>query len=208
MCGRRDPAEQVRDPRPGADERSRRLWAATEALALGHGGIALVARATGMAVATTLGDRGDGTGVESGGDNGYRISPYGGRNASDPDTRISHSRRHRAIPALSPASAPTHRPGACHARRRHPAVTMPNRIAQAAGRAARVVLKGNSRVVIDLVSSLPWTATTGATSHCKRVERPTRHCPHPDRVTNQIHVSRNTRPSETWISHQPLRSNA
>ena len=52
MCGRRDPAEQVRDPRPGADGAVSRLWAATEALALGHGGIALVARATGMARST------------------------------------------------------------------------------------------------------------------------------------------------------------
>ena len=34
---------------PVLTERSRRLWAATEALALGHGGVALVARATGMA---------------------------------------------------------------------------------------------------------------------------------------------------------------
>lgn len=30
------------------DERSRRLWAATEAEALGHGGIAAVMRATGL----------------------------------------------------------------------------------------------------------------------------------------------------------------
>jgi hypothetical protein len=33
-------------------ERSRRLWAATEARALGHGGIAAVARATGLSTAT------------------------------------------------------------------------------------------------------------------------------------------------------------
>ena len=33
-------------------ERSRRLWAATEAPALGHGGITLVARATGLSRAT------------------------------------------------------------------------------------------------------------------------------------------------------------
>ena len=33
-------------------ERSRRLWAATEARALGHGGIAVVARATGLSRAT------------------------------------------------------------------------------------------------------------------------------------------------------------
>ena len=37
---------------PALTERSRRLWAGTEALALGHGGIALVARATGMARST------------------------------------------------------------------------------------------------------------------------------------------------------------
>jgi hypothetical protein len=34
------------------DERTRRLWAATEAQALGHGGVAAVARATGMAEST------------------------------------------------------------------------------------------------------------------------------------------------------------
>jgi Rhodopirellula transposase DDE domain len=34
------------------DERARRLWAATEALSLGHGGIATVARATGLAAST------------------------------------------------------------------------------------------------------------------------------------------------------------
>lgn len=37
---------------PVLTERSRRLWAATEAMALGHGGVALVARATGMARST------------------------------------------------------------------------------------------------------------------------------------------------------------
>ncbi|HJZ58305.1 MAG TPA: ISAzo13 family transposase, partial [Gemmataceae bacterium] len=34
---------------PTLDERSRRLWAATEAKAIGYGGQALVARATGLA---------------------------------------------------------------------------------------------------------------------------------------------------------------
>ena len=34
---------------PQLDERARRLFAATEAIALGYGGIAIVARATGMA---------------------------------------------------------------------------------------------------------------------------------------------------------------
>ena len=34
------------------DERSRRLWAASEASALGHGGVAAVARATGLAEST------------------------------------------------------------------------------------------------------------------------------------------------------------
>lgn len=34
------------------DERTRRLWAGAEAEAIGHGGIALVARATGMAIST------------------------------------------------------------------------------------------------------------------------------------------------------------
>ncbi len=37
---------------PVMDERMRRLWAASEATALGHGGIGLVARATGLARAT------------------------------------------------------------------------------------------------------------------------------------------------------------
>ena len=34
------------------DERSRRLWAATEAIAIGHGGVKTVARATGIAEST------------------------------------------------------------------------------------------------------------------------------------------------------------
>jgi transposase len=34
------------------DERARRLWAGTEAAALGHGGVAAVARATGLAIST------------------------------------------------------------------------------------------------------------------------------------------------------------
>ncbi len=37
---------------PVMDERMRRLWAASEATALGHGGIGVVARATGLARAT------------------------------------------------------------------------------------------------------------------------------------------------------------
>jgi len=37
---------------PELDERGRRLWAASEALALGHGGIATVAQATGLAEST------------------------------------------------------------------------------------------------------------------------------------------------------------
>lgn len=39
---------------PALTERSRRLWAATEALALGHGGIALVERATGISRSTVV----------------------------------------------------------------------------------------------------------------------------------------------------------
>lgn len=39
---------------PALTERSRRLWAATEALALGHGGIALVERATGISRSTIV----------------------------------------------------------------------------------------------------------------------------------------------------------
>lgn len=38
--------------RPSLDERGRRLFAATQAQALGHGGIAAVARATGIAPST------------------------------------------------------------------------------------------------------------------------------------------------------------
>jgi hypothetical protein len=38
--------------KPELDERARRLWAATEARSLGHGGIATVARATGLAAST------------------------------------------------------------------------------------------------------------------------------------------------------------
>ena len=37
---------------PILTERSRRLWAATEAMSLGHGGIALVVRATGISRST------------------------------------------------------------------------------------------------------------------------------------------------------------
>jgi DDE family transposase len=38
--------------KPELDERARRVWAATEARSLGHGGVATVARATGMAAST------------------------------------------------------------------------------------------------------------------------------------------------------------
>ena len=34
------------------DERTRRLWAASEAMALGHGGVSAVSRATGLAEST------------------------------------------------------------------------------------------------------------------------------------------------------------
>jgi hypothetical protein len=37
---------------PELDERARRVWAATEARRLGHGGVATVARATGLAEST------------------------------------------------------------------------------------------------------------------------------------------------------------
>ena len=43
------------------DERGRRMWAASEALTLGYGGIATVARATGIAPSTI-----GGSGVERG----------------------------------------------------------------------------------------------------------------------------------------------
>ena len=42
------------DLAPALSERSRRLWAATEARALGHGGIALVERATGISRSTIV----------------------------------------------------------------------------------------------------------------------------------------------------------
>src|SRR6266700_7881995 len=38
--------------RPTMDERSRRLWAGSEAAAIGYGGVALVARATKLAIST------------------------------------------------------------------------------------------------------------------------------------------------------------
>jgi hypothetical protein len=38
--------------RPTMDERMRRLWAGAEAEVIGHGGVAAVARATGMAIST------------------------------------------------------------------------------------------------------------------------------------------------------------
>jgi hypothetical protein len=38
--------------KPTMDERARRLWAGAEAAAIGHGGVAAVARATGMAIST------------------------------------------------------------------------------------------------------------------------------------------------------------
>src|SRR6266508_2094391 len=54
-----DVQAQIRDKyaalRPFLDERRRRLWAANEALALGRGGVKLVAAATGLA-RSTLGD--------------------------------------------------------------------------------------------------------------------------------------------------------
>jgi len=37
---------------PGLTERSRRLWAASESMVLGHGGIAMVERATGISRST------------------------------------------------------------------------------------------------------------------------------------------------------------
>ena len=38
--------------RDALDERSRRLWVATEAMAVGHGGVSAVSRATGLAEST------------------------------------------------------------------------------------------------------------------------------------------------------------
>ena len=38
--------------KPELDERGRRVWAAPEALSLGHGGVAAVARATGLTEST------------------------------------------------------------------------------------------------------------------------------------------------------------
>ena len=44
--------EKWRLLQPTMDERARRLWAGTEAGAIGYGGVATVARATGMAIST------------------------------------------------------------------------------------------------------------------------------------------------------------
>ncbi len=44
--------EKWRLLKPTMDERARRLWAGTEAGAIGYGGVAAVARATGMAIST------------------------------------------------------------------------------------------------------------------------------------------------------------
>ena len=41
--------QQFRQLRDSLDERARREWAASEAMALGYGGIAMVHRATGIA---------------------------------------------------------------------------------------------------------------------------------------------------------------
>jgi hypothetical protein len=43
---------QYQGLKPELDERGRCVWAATEALSLGHGGVAAVARATGLAEST------------------------------------------------------------------------------------------------------------------------------------------------------------
>jgi hypothetical protein len=48
MSAKRLIAEKYKEIRPVLDEQSRRRWAATEALALGRGGISAVARATGL----------------------------------------------------------------------------------------------------------------------------------------------------------------
>ena len=45
-------ARKYKSLRCELDERARRLWAASEALALGHGGVAAVSRATGLAEST------------------------------------------------------------------------------------------------------------------------------------------------------------
>jgi hypothetical protein len=44
--------EKWRLLKPTTNERARRLWAGTEAGAIGYGGVATVARATGMAIST------------------------------------------------------------------------------------------------------------------------------------------------------------
>lgn len=76
---------------PTLNERSRRVWAAAEAVAIGHGGIALVARATGMSPTTIARGR---QGIRSG-----RVSepkrirrPGGGRKRQvdrDPQLRLA-----------------------------------------------------------------------------------------------------------------------
>jgi hypothetical protein len=50
--GEKSVREKWRLLKPTMDERARRLWAGTEAGALGYGGVATVARATGMAIST------------------------------------------------------------------------------------------------------------------------------------------------------------
>ena len=51
-----NPADIIRTKyqaiQPHLDERARRCWAGTEALALGHGGVSLVAAATGISPRT------------------------------------------------------------------------------------------------------------------------------------------------------------
>ena len=72
---------------PALDERQRRLWAGAEAEAIGHGGIAAVANATGLAISTvTLGRNEVRRGVSS--DGLVRVRKAGGgrrrREAKDP----------------------------------------------------------------------------------------------------------------------------
>src|SRR5713226_7570482 len=89
--------------RPFLDERRRRLWAADEALALGRGGVTLVAAATGLARNTI------GVGLRelrAGGE------PAGGTASSAAGGRRREDRQRRGGWRPQGAHAPRSRPGA------------------------------------------------------------------------------------------------
>ena len=88
--------------RPYLDERQRRLWLGVEAQALGSGGVAVIARATGADVKTVR--RGTAE-IESGAEPGGRVrGPGGGRpgltlladQVADAEIRAARRRRGRS----------------------------------------------------------------------------------------------------------------